>query len=518
VVVGFLASCVVESDPATPCGELDLGDAEPATVLARAQAPLLAVSSGAGEPFVLHQECAAGPTSCVVRKSELDISPGSALMITADGQWVVAIDPNEGVVARWTVDPSDGLVLHRRELLTPQKPRRLVASLRNSSLVIVRDFAGDPGNLARFDPRTGAMETIARAELGLSVAAVGEQHVVGRRVRGDGLEELYLVIADPALNRFASEPIRLIRGRPFSRVLLTPGDARVVATSGTGRDAETFVFAVSDGRLLDRFAGSAITGRRPLENVPGMRAASPDGSHIAYRTPNGAIALRNTDSHGACMVRSANAGEHTLAGFSADGLLYIESESRVGRTHVHAFDPSTRRLHPLVGTDYARSMRLAVVPGGRGHSPERPWAIGVNDGSYFSMGTDAPASGLKLDRPLFMPRDDASVWAVNTTRGSGSHRSLTLRRIPSSGPEHANEAADIEYVPDDGAAPQTFMANVSSLTCLSTGMPGSWGTQCGIASSSNFLAGASIPPAEDPYDSGARLEPQLPDLPDPDES
>jgi hypothetical protein len=508
VFVGFLASCVVESDPAMPCGELDLGDAEPATVLARADAPLLAVSSGAGEgPFVLHQQCD-DEGVCNVRKTLLDLSPGSAVMMTADGRWVVAIDPNDRVLATWSADPTEGLVLADQKILSEHHPRRLVASLRNSSFVIVRDYAGEPGNLARFNPADGIMHVIAKAELGLSVAAVGEQHLVGRRVRGDGLEELYLVVVDPQVRPFA-DPVRLVRARPFSRVFLTPGDDRVVATSGVGRDAETFVFAVSDGALLDRFAGEAITGRRPLEDLPGMRPVAPDGSHVAYRTPKGSIALRNVDTHGACMIRSASAGEHTLAGFSADGLLFIESETGVGRTQVHAFDPAKRRLQPLIGTDYTRGMRLAAIPGG--HGPEAlPWAVGVNNGSYFAIRPDTPATGLKLGRPLFMPRDDASIWAVNTVRQNAGHRRMTLRRIA---PDGAEQARDVSYLPAEETTPQTFVAEVASLTCLSTGLPGSWGTQCGIASSSNFLAGASIPPAEDPYDSGARLEPEVPDLP-----
>jgi hypothetical protein len=518
--VGFLASCVVESDPASPCGELDLGDAEPATMVARSQAPIVAVSTGAGgeSPFVLHHQCEdEHQTGCTLRKTNLPLTPGSALMLTADGHWVVAVDPQDRVVRTWSVHPTEGLVDGREDLLGQHGPRRLVASLRNSSLVIVRDIDGDPGNLARFDPETGRMETIASAELGLSVAAVGEQHVIGRRIRGDGLEELYVVVADAEVSRFAdfTNPMRLIRGRPFSRVVLTAGDARVVATSGQGNDAETFVFAVSDGTLLDRFAGEAITGRRALEDIPGMRAASPDGSHIAYRTPNGAIALRNVDSHGACMVRSANAGAHTLAGFSADGLLYIESESSVGRTHVHAFDPATRRLHPLGGTDYARSMRLAAVPGGDDRASP-PWAIGANNGSYYALQPGEAATGLKLGQPLFMPRDDASIWAVNTVRQAAGHRAMTLRRIMPNGNDHTfsvEQISDVEYVPE-GEAPRTFAADVASLTCLSTGMPGSWGTQCGLASSSSFLAGTPIPPAEDPYDSGARLEPEVPELPE----
>lgn len=519
LLVGFLASCVVESDPATPCGELDLGEAEPATVAAREHAPLVAVSVAQTDspPFVLHYQCEdATELTCTLRKTTLAMSPGSALMITADGQWVVGVDRDNGTVTSWRSDPVEGL--HESDARLIDAPRRLVASLRNSSWIIVRDHDGEAGNLARFSPELNKMEKIVDAELGLSVAAVGELYVIGRRIRGDGLEDLYLVPAHPDVNRFGKEPTRLIRSRPFSRVVLTPGDERVVATSGEGRSAETFVFSTSDGTLIDRFAGAAITGRRPLEDIPGMRAVSPDGSHVAYRTPSGAIALRNVDTQGACMVRGANAGEHTLAGFSAHGLLYIESETGIGRPHVHAFDPATRRLEVLDDADYTRGLRLAAIPGRHGDPSERPWAIGVSNGTYHAMQPDAPAVGLNMGQAVFMPRDDAAIWAVNTVRESAEQRSMTVRRIVPASTDRAyafstGAQADVVYTPDDGAPPATFSTNVRAKTCLSTGVPGSWGTQCGMVSSSSFLAGTSIPPAEDPYDSGARLEPELPALP-----
>ena len=518
LLVGFLASCVVESDPATPCGALDLGDAEPATMVARSHAPVIAVSSGTGDtqPFVLHFQCEdEREHDCALRQTTLSkLSSGSALMLTADGGWVVAIDA-DGTVLTWEVHPTAGLV--ERDPILSDRPRRLVASMRGSNWILVRDGEGEPGNLARFNPADRVMDRIASAELGLTVAAVGEQWAVGRRIRGDGLEDLYLIGVDRAVNPWTTDPVRLVRAPAFSRVFLTPGDAHVVATSGSGRDAETFVFSMPDGKLVDRFAGATITGRRPLEDVPGMRAVSPDGSHVAYRTPSGSIALRNLDTQGACMVRSANAGEHTLAGFSAHGLLYIESETTIGRPLVHAFDPASRRLHGLADSDYTRGLRLAALPGRHVESSERPWAVGVTNGSYFAMQPGAPAAGLKLGQALFMPRDDAAVWAVNSVREATDERRLTIRRIAprSNGEQHVFSSggeADVAYVPDRGD-PRVFSAFVHSKTCVSTGVPGSWGTQCDNVSSTTFLAAPATPPAEDPYDSGARLEPEVPVLP-----
>src|SRR5690606_1727464 len=142
----------------------------------------------------------------------------------------------------------------------------------------------------------------------------------------------------------------LARGKRFDRVIITTGpspadygdpwelqhevptDVQVIATTGQGSSARTLIYAVSDTDQIANFEGAVLSSPMPLEDIAGLSAVSPSGTHLAYITPRGSLALRNLDpdhqGDSACMIRPATAAKHALAGFAADGTLYFESSER----------------------------------------------------------------------------------------------------------------------------------------------------------------------------------------------
>ncbi|HLT38203.1 MAG TPA: hypothetical protein VK034_18085, partial [Enhygromyxa sp.] len=386
--VGSLSACGLDSEPASVCGSLDLAVAQ--TRSFDGETPtVVALSDGAGRITVVRSceqpgECEA---ELVTQTIDRGVIPDQ-LLLTASGRWLT-----------YRV----GTDLYRVDLEHPeQNPvgisgvHELVGSLRGGDWLIYRTWGQDT-NTSDGTPPVHESELWAYyageeqllddqgnpeprphfrigAGVDLRVAAMGHRHVVARRILGNGEEQLYLVRIAPARRHdelgssTRGKPILLARGKQFTRVLITAGpspaergdpqefqhdvpiDVRVIATSGEGSSARTLVYAVSDATQIANFEGAVVSSPIALQDVAGLGAVSPSGTHLAYITARGSLALRDLEGQDSCMVRPANAARHTLAGFAADGTMYFESVER-GRpaisgavgpdaSIVYAYDPS----------------------------------------------------------------------------------------------------------------------------------------------------------------------------------
>jgi hypothetical protein len=505
-LIGLAATtaCLTTSEPASPCPALDLGRADIATFVSPADAPVIAVAADP-EPFVTHQVCDDGV--CRLHKTALPrLQAGSELLLTASGRYLVGINESFGVVT-YAIDadaPADEAVQWVTSALPTDElrlPRHLIASLRGEDgddWIIARDA---DGQLLRYRPGAARADQLAPGHGDLGVAAVGERHVIGREIHSGGEETLYVV--DVVGSDF-EDARPLLRGPTFSRITVTPRDDMVIATAGEGEDAETFVFDVATSSLLDRFRGAAISGRASGEDLPGMRAVSPDGSALAYRTPMGAVALRGLDTHSSCLVRSAAGGSHAVAGFSADGVLYLEADEGAGRSQVFAFDPPTRRLAAL--GDRERGMKLVAVPGREVRADQDEdededgsivahWALAVSHGQFEAVLENGGSEALAVDEIAILARDDAAVWLVDTSRAEGSFNNERLLRVRRLAPQLAATPRRLEFDYDAETMPELYDPAGESLghfeveieqrasVCVTTGAPGSWGFGCGGASS-----------------------------------
>lgn len=506
-------ACVQTTDPASPCPALDVRADEAPVFVTPSTGPVLAMSTpGRGEAVVVYPACDPNGV-CVMRIDSIDIPPHLEVLLTSGGEpyrFLVARDDNFNLLSfELRNDGPDGPSSRAPD----PPPSRLVASMRNSEIVIVRAGESDAEQeLYRYDPSGGeeGLQALASGRSSLKIIAVGERHAVARELVDGANEALYLVPVSPLDESLVGDPIPLVRGPAFSRVVLTPGDERVLATSGEGKNANTLVFDVPDGHLLDRFSGAAISGLFPEAELPGLSAVSPDGSFAVYRTPSGALALRDLELSSSCLVRGAGASDHKVAGFSADGLIYMESTPhRVGPSDVLAHDLRLQRSSIL--GEAIRSNHLAAVPG-RAHELDAdtlPWAISVTDGSYWAV-QEGGAEALGLDDVMFLPRDAGAAWVLDSSfdRSEGV-RHMKVSRVEPRDAENAapNEAA-LDFVPQDTHFVQQVPGNSS--VCVSSGAPGSWARPCGDADDERFLGGSSLPDSEDPY-------PPSPEPGDPDE-
>ncbi len=521
-----LQGCGQASDPSVPCAAMELGASAPATVTSLASAPVLVVSAEDPTPFVVVRVCPVD-TPCVYYRQPLPgpegedldgpaITPGSALMVTALGNWVVGIDKELGGMSTWEIDTN------ARELAgavgpldrfsaagdddddADRRPAVLVASMRSSDHVLVRDASG---GLAVFHPNWRSLRPIAEDHPSLKVVAIGEQWIVGREDIDGERERLLLVPVDPELETFDAE--ELAEADSFTRVEMTDDDRLVVATSGDGDGAETFVFDVASGALVDRFIGAAVTGLRELDAVPGLRAVSPDGSHLAFRTSTGAVALRDLETHSACLVRSSSAGDHRVAGFGADGTIYMQAELDYTESRVFAFETRTRSLVAL-DIEPGTGHHLAAVPS-RLRDGERPWAIGVRHGQYAAMQENEEPTNLGIYDATWIARDDdvGGMWAIETYRDEGAKRRLALRRFEPTmhGRSYAFPRVDPQVLSLSASALSSLASlDNSERPCLSVGTPGAWAYRCAGSSASTGFAAVPVPSSEDP---GA------PEMPDP---
>lgn len=529
-VLGLLA-CGQTSDPSVPCERIALGEAIDGAVAAHADSPVIAISD-TPKPYVVHPVCSA-TSGCKLVRTYLDVTSaegedpepltgGSALLVTSTGKYVVAIDGEERMIRAWKIDPwaSPAVGAPKSEEINHGREDavRLVASLRNSDTIVVRNDAAELGSIT---PNSLEFYAIAPDRPELKVVAVGDQFIVGREIV-DGAQErvVLLPVTDDAPG--PSGPLDLAVVPALSRIEITADDEFVVATAGEGDDAETFVFSIPDGVLVDRFLGGAVTGPLRLDALPGLRAVSPDGTHLAYRTSSGALALRDLQASTSCLVRSSTGGDHSVAGFTADAMLYMQADHSLGTSHIFAFDTRASRLTALDPDD--RGHHLVGAPPRLEHR-SRPWAIGVRDGSYSAVQADAPAASLGLEGPVLLPRvdDESALWLADRYEDDTSQARVGLRRFV---PRLEGRAFEFTVADDDDSVPHVFSSTTSEkplaagltrLTpgerpCLATGTPGGWAYQCGSAvASQGFFAAAPMPGSEG---RGNSKDPEVPDLPD----
>jgi len=503
-------------DPSTPCGALELGDADPGAVVSRRRAPVLAMAGGTEKAFVLHFVCDkpdAPEEDCTLTRTLLRSESGevvegqNAVLITSAGEYVVATDRNNGSIRTYRIDERGVIQPPDENGLNGSVLQRLVTSLRNSNWVIGVD---SENRLLRYRPGESSADRIARGlpaglEERLTVAAVGEQHLIGRIYHGNDDQSLYLIPIDEALDHLSHPPTLLMRGRPASRIVVSPRDEHVSITVGEGDNAKTLVFRVPDGSLLDRFDGALVSGREALTETVGMRAVSPDGSHLAYRTAAGSVALRDVEHNSACLVRSAStSGKTALAGFSAEGKLYFESDLGPGKTSISVWDASTRYLAVLSTAD--DGAHLAAVPS---RTPEdaMAWAIGVRSGDYMALADSERPSYLDVDGAVFIPRDDPAMWVLASEDSDSGGSDVRMRRLTAltAGSEADDDAlrfGELEGMShDDEHGRPTQIVNTllgPQSACMSTGTPGAKAYTCGSGSDTNAFAAATSPTGEDP--------------------
>ncbi len=537
-----LSGCGQFSDPSVPCSALAQTEARAGTVAASSDAAVIAMSD-APRPWIVHWRCpdgasrSAGPNlaaGCTYQRTYLESEPpqqrddspergstvrddikalsgGSALLVSSTGHYVVAVDQAELELRTWRIDPwaADPVRELYARNLGPDEPTQLVASMRGTDVVLTRDR---DRALRWMDAATGIAKPLAPEHPLLKLVAIGEQFVVGREVV-DGERDRLVLVGVGAEHEFEL-PVELMVAAELTRVELVAHDEVVVVSADGGDGPETFVFSVPDGELVDRFVGAAVNGNVPLESLPGLRASTPDGSRVVYRTPTGALAMRELQAASSCLVRSASAGDHNVAGFSADGMLYMQADGAFAESHLLAFDPSTRRVTALDAGTAGHHLVAAPPSLAEGAAP---WAVGVREGGYTALHGSGSAMALGLDAPVFVPRleDGHALWLGDTYQDDDDRTRFGLRRI---------EADGSGFMPMDDTVP-TIMGehgpvgpNLTSLSaserpCLATGTPGGWAYQCGNPRQGGFLAAAPAPGSEEP--GSDRLDPEVPDPQDP---
>jgi YD repeat-containing protein len=504
------AACL--ADPMLPCGAFEPGTATDNTVVRAFEGPIAAVAMRDtndtpecedGCAFVLRNLCDGPQGECRVDKLMLPaLSPGSQVMLTTNGEHLVGIDHEDGDVWTYTFDANGKLVDKDATYVDEAAgPAQLVIGMRDSKLLIVRDRQD---RLAVYEPLDQMAVPIAR-ELGpfLRLAAVGERHVAVRVIHDGSSQSVYVVDLEGDPDR-----AHAVATGDFTSVVFGPGDGTLVLSEGRGAAASVLVFDVASRVLLDAFAGDLVSSReqndhRALEEVPGLHALSPSGEQLAYRTTSGALAVRHVGEQSSCLVRNTNrmgtgkepshrAGDHAVAGFGADGMMYAEYAVGASASFVYAYDPRHQQLTAL-GSE-AGGWRLAAVPGRVTDAlgeVTRLWAVGVRQGSHASIGeggVDGKSIGSEL---TFMPLDDDSVWAIDTQDeiiGSRrSERALSVRRVAP--PRWDDGELRFEQGPDDQVVTHSespaldnrgpLRVPLSGRLCLTTGAPGSWAYRCG---------------------------------------
>lgn len=520
---GAVTACDDLRDPSTPCGSLQLGDAEPGAVVSPRRAPVLAMAGGSDQPFVLHWVCETPESpedACTLTRTPLrhpddetlGIGSGrNAVLVTSAGNYVVATDRSTRRLWSFSFSPRGELSYFGGLPLDDSIPVQLLASLRNSDWVIGLD---SEDQMVRYAPSEQSADRIAEGLSAPTIAAVGEHHVIGRVSHGNDDQSLYLIPVDEDLDYAHHAPTLLMRGRTATRVVVSPRDEHVSITLGHGDSAQTLVFRIPDGELLDRFDGELVSGRDDLTETVGLRAVSPDGSHLAYKTAAGSIALREIGTNSACLVRSATSnGQANIIGFSAEGKLYFESEFGPGETAVSVWDPATRYFAVLAAPE--EGARLAAVPS---ITPQDalPWAIGIRSGSYMALADSVAPTYLDLDDAVFIPRDDADLWVLASDEVDSASRMNVRRVTATTMPDNALRYGEVSVTPHDRDGEMKDQLGVTlhgpQSACLSTGTPGAKAYACGSAGDVSAFAAATSPAGEDP-----RRPDRTPEVPDLDE-
>ena len=485
---------------------MQLGDAEPGQVLSRRRAPVLAMAGGSVDPFVLHFVCAHEDDpedACDLTRTPLPDLAGkgeNAVLVTAAGNFVVAVDRDAQALRTYGFDEL-GALTQANDLLRlgdGELPVELIASLRNSDWVVGLDANR---RMVRFHPKSRSADLVAPEldDLSLTLATVGEQHIIGRVRKSGSTESLYLIAIDEEHADVHHAPTLLWDGRSATRIVVGPDDGFVAITIGHGDTADTLVFRIPDGSLIDRFSGEMVSGREDMTETPGLRAVSPDGTHLAYRSAEGSLALRDVTMGSACVVQSSEAmGAVRMAGFGADGTVFFESEASVGKTAVSAWDPTTRYLAVLATPEDDASLVAAPI-----RSNGKAWAMGARSGAYMALADSQTPERLDLDGAVFIPRDDPELWVLdNDDLDSGGRRIGMRRLMPRQTSDDALRFGTMEdaqhHTPEGGLQDFEVVLSGPQRACMSTGTPGARAYTCGSGSDARFFSGATAPKGEDP--------------------
>jgi hypothetical protein len=471
-------------------------------------------------------------SQCEQRKLSLPNPPdgvGKAqqLMLTASGRWLVYQGKPDTPVMRLDLDTCTGSsCIGIWEAVAPDIDHleELVGTLRGGDWIIYRDTSNQLRALyVGEDPifQGGPESALGKAfALGsgfdLRVVALGHRHVVARQSRGDGIEELYLIRVAPAykVDEFGTSTIGqallLATGPAFQRVLITEGpspaerghpnefqhdiptDVQVIATSGEGPDARTLIYDVSNLDQIANFAGEVVTKHAVLEDVAGLGALSPDGTHLAYLTSDGGLALRNLASQRSCLIKSSDSATHVLAGFAADATLYFEAEEdayldddhtgyeRRDVENIYTYDALaqtfTALTTPQTFPDTA-VWRLKAVPPGADTNGQ-PWAVANGE---FLVKPGVTAKSLNYDEAQFLPRSnaDGDLWVIEAETENG----FNVHRLNPDGQE-----VELQDRPTQ--------SDVCVSSAPSAGWTAPWATRCSSASKPEEYLDNGLPEPE----------------------
>ena len=564
-----LSACVDISDPILPCGPLELGapdEDENDTALASRlveRAPMIAISAMTRDErfssMVVYPLCADERLDCGLRAHHLDLTPGSQIAVTGTGNWVVGIDNPRGDWRAWRLQYEDdltapSLVLADEDDAPDPSPYRIVASLRDQDRLLVRD-GGEHSRLYAVTPGTREIVRFPEAEKGTFVLAVGHRFAVLGKAQGYRGDWLYFVAVGPftakeqaqheLMNEGAVLRVGPIPG--LEDVFLSPDDSKAAVSRFNDGFQETLVFDVLSGAKIDGFDGSPISLDSGRQELPGLSAFSPDSSRLSYRRSDGDLALRNLTTRGSCAVRP---GDHRIAGFSADGILFAEARqySRLndkrGTSEVVTIDLSTgvgQRL-PQYGSAEERDFHLVAVPA---EHDSVPWAIGTQDGALHLLQPELDPVRLadstrEPEPPELLPKTGSGMWllrsSLSPSDAGGDDRSISIQRIVATEPDadeyeiaftqpevhlqmcpsntsprpltHITAASHpiSGYVPprpniagpdpivDMSEPTLTFQGNEH--LCISTAIPGRWAYRCRPASVARFFEGSDRPSSE----------------------
>lgn len=544
VIAGGLGPAACIADPMAPCDAFDAGESSDNQIVRSFEGPIAAVSTE--QAFVVRNLCDGPNGECRVDKLPLtELSAGSQVMLTTAGRYLVGVDHDDGGVWTYEFDAAGRRIRKQSTYVDPVSgPAVLVMGLRASNTLVVRDHRN---RLATYQP-TDTMAVPIAPQLGeyTRLAAVGHRHVAVKVPQRGGLG-LYLVDLGPqdAETPSPQKPVKLATGN-FSSVVFGPDDRTLVVSEGRGAGASVFVFDVSTGQLFDAFEGEVISAReenngRAAEELPGLHALSPSGDRLAYRTTSGALAVRSLHEASSCLVRNTNrlgnnrttrrkVGNHAVAGFSADGILFAEYHVGAGASHVYAYAPRQQEMIAL-GSDTV-DWHLSAAPG-RVTTPsgdlEHVWAMGVSDGTHATLG-EAGVEGRNVgDELTFIPRNDRDIWAIDTddqvSTAVQAERALSLRRVQP--PRYADGSLRFDQEQDeqivehfvDGEASGPMRLPLTGRMCLTTGAPGVWAYRCGNATTGTSAiatnSGAQetndpniLPEYEPPFEPGQDDDPQ----------
>lgn len=470
-----MAACVALSSIACdtePCGDLDLRASQSGTnTTLEAVVAVSRSDSSKAEILVCPSDCDGSTGTCTDACEVLTVRPNrtpAQLMLTASGRWLVyrhVTNKDTGAGDIWRIDlekPTNrvqgckvGDCLTDAPVATRNANdiAELIGTLRGGDWIIYRTtdrqlwavYVGDEATDELGDELGEDVETEFRlgGSRELLVAAMGHRHIVARELLGDGREKLYLIrIAparqvDEALGPQPHDALLLATGESFQRVVLTDGpspaelgdtdifqkdvrtDSLVIATSGEGSGARTLIYAVADLHLRASFPGEVVTSQIPLEDIPGLSAVSPSGTHLAY-IRDGDLMLRDLESQRSCQVRGSTRATHLLAGFAADATLFFEA-AHDGSTleSVDAYSPLDGSFTRLTsGTESV--WRLQAVPqrdgsatGSTTTGSEDLWAVVTGPGDEGVViarpGRHHPAQ--TEDDVSFLPRN-GGLWTI----------------------------------------------------------------------------------------------------------